>query len=100
MIQVQEIQVMKAAKSKSMTELFQGFMPPREEQFFSVGAACQLMQINPGQLQVLMGDCGVRFVRMMDAVPYLDADGLESCAERCRQLREEIEQVAESVGTN
>jgi hypothetical protein len=91
---------MKSAKQTTMADLFQGLMPPREEQFFSVGAACQLMQINPGQLQVLMGDCGVRFVRMMDAVPYLDAVGLEACAQRCGELRQEIEQVAEAAGSN
>lgn len=71
-------------------------MPPAQDlidsapQWYSLGACCQLLQVVPGQLYVLMRDVGVTFGQIVDDVPYLRGNDLLTVARRCGELRDEI----------
>lgn len=65
-------------------------LPDESHHQYSLGAACQLCQCTPGQLRVLMEDCGVRFSSVVDDVPYLRGDDMLTVAKRCGEVRDEI----------
>lgn len=79
---------------------FDDFAPNRDQQFVSMGYICQLLQILPGQLKVLMQDCEIKFSQVLDGVGYLSIADAESVAEKCCEVRKEISDVAESYKTN
>ena len=91
---------MKAAKQKSLADLFDDFAPGKESQFFSVGYCCQLMQITPGQLRVLMEATATRFAECRDGVAYVDGAALVNLMCECKKCRDEIEAAANAVSSN
>ena len=54
--------------------------PQAAEQVFSVGYACQYLQVLPADLFAAMKSSGVQFVRSVDGVGYLAAEDLRAVA--------------------
>ena len=73
---------------------------PSSQQWFSLGLACQLMQITPGQLEVLLEDLDVGFDAIWDNVPMLRGDTLLAVSRRCGEVRDEITAAANSSKDN
>lgn len=73
-------------------------LPPVDRQFFGPGYSCQLLQVTPGQLKVLMEAAGVEFVATLDAVPLIDGVGMQALVNKANELRAEIADAAEKVG--
>jgi hypothetical protein len=76
------------------------FAPPKEHRFYGPAAVCGTLSITPGQLAVLMEAAGVRFARIIDHVPYVDGNGFDAIAAKCRDVRKEIHDVLESAEHN
>lgn len=66
-------------------------LPIKDRQLFSVGYCCQLLQITPGQLVVLMEDTTVLPAWIIDSVAYFDGDGVQVLVNKANQLRKEIQ---------
>ena len=82
---------------------FSGFdhlAPSRDEQYLSMGFVCQVLQCVPGQLKVLMEDIDVKFAMILDGIGYVCVEDAERIAERCRDIRKEIDSVATSHERN
>ncbi|MCC6491915.1 MAG: hypothetical protein IT424_02720 [Pirellulales bacterium] len=85
---------------KSLAESFDGFAPPLEQTYYSLGFACQLMQIAPGQLQVIMQEAGVAFDHCVDGVAYLRGDQIVTLAPVLKGVRDEINAALDSAASN
>lgn len=72
-------------------------LPSPDRQLFSVGYCCQLLQVLPGQLKVLMDDTGVSPFWMLDGVAFFDGDGVQVLVNKANQLRKEIAEAAEKL---
>jgi hypothetical protein len=82
---------------------FSGFdhlAPSRDDQYLSMGMVCQVLQCVPGQLRVLMEDCDIKFAEVRDGIGWLLVEDAERIAEKCRDVRKEIHDAAESYKTN
>jgi hypothetical protein len=79
---------------------FDQLAPERDQQFCSLGFICQLLQIVPTQLQVLMEDSGLRFAMVLDGIGYLTVADAERLAEKCRDVRQEIHDTLEAAEWN
>lgn len=66
-------------------------LPPIDKQFFGPGYACQLLQVTPGQLKVLLEETGIRFAVMLDNVPLIDGVGMQKLVDKANELRAEID---------
>jgi hypothetical protein len=86
--------------SQSHQPDFDDYAPPRDKQFVSMWHVCQLLQILPGQLRVLMDDCRVKFAQVVDGVGYLLVADAEAIARKCGDVRKEIHDVLESAENN
>jgi hypothetical protein len=84
-------------KSKTMTATFADFMPEKSEMLFSVGGCCQILNITPLQLSVLMHEAGVKFVRCVDAVPYVDGVQCETLSAKLNEIKTRIQSKVEAV---
>lgn len=78
-------------------------LPPADKQFFGPGYSCQLLQVTPGQLRLLMEETGVRFVAMHDNVPLIDGVGMQKLVNKANEIRAEIDnaqKLAAKAGSN
>lgn len=82
---------------KTLTAMFDDLTPPIERTFFSVGGVCQLLQITPGQLRVLMDDLSLKFDRCVDAVPFVDGVQLELLVARRNEIVTNINKAVEGA---
>lgn len=82
-----------------MTE-FDHLAPEPEKQFVSLGYLCGLLQVLPGQLKVLMEDCKINFSMVLDGVGYLTVADAERVADKCREVRDEIDSALTSHERN
>lgn len=69
-------------------------LPPTDRQLYSLGYTCQLLQVVPGQLGVLMDATGVRPFWTIDSVAYFDGDGVQVLVNKANQLRKELADAA------
>lgn len=83
-----------------MSDEFDGLTPNASQQFVSMGYLCGLLQILPGQLKVLMEAADVRFAQIVDGVGYLTVTDATTVAEKCREVRAEIESAVTSHERN
>lgn len=74
-----------------------GDLPPVDKQFFGPGYSCQLLQVTPGQLRVLMEAAGVAFVASIDGTPLIDGAGMQALVDKANELRAEIADAASKV---
>lgn len=74
-------------------------LPPTDRQLYSVGYTCQLLQVVPGQLRVLMEDTGVLPFWMIDSVAFFDGDGVQVLVNKANQLRKEIAEAADKLNS-
>ena len=58
--------------------------------FHSMGRACQMLGIAPGQLRALMDGCDVGFQMVIDDVGFLNGFSMQKLAKKCHDLRAEI----------
>jgi hypothetical protein len=79
---------------------FDDFAPDRDKQFCSMGFVCQLLQILPGQLRVLMEDCEIKFSQVVDGIGFLSVADTETVAKKCRDIRKEICETIEATPNN
>jgi hypothetical protein len=63
--------------------------------FYSVGYACQVLQVLPTQLMVLMQAVGVEVDMTIDGVVYLSGDQMQKVVDECTRVRAEIENAQE-----
>jgi len=88
------------ANNQNLPDVFDQFAPPIEERHFSVGFICTLLEINPGQLRVLMESTGSKFARIVDGVAFVDGNALVEIMAECQRVCEEIAAASESVESN
>jgi hypothetical protein len=69
---------------------FQHLIPGPDRQLVSTGFVCQLLQILPKQMYVLMEDCEIQFQQIVDGVGFLLLADAERVAEKCGDVRKEI----------
>ena len=79
---------------------FDHLAPERDKQFLSMGFLMQLVQITPGQLRVLMEETGVQFSEVRDGIGYVTHNDAIKVLEKCRDVRQEIHDVATSHERN
>ena len=60
---------------------------PGEKQFFSIGHACQLLQIPPDGIRAAMKAAGVAFAESRNDIGYLNAPGLIAVSRSIRETR-------------
>lgn len=80
-------------------------LPAKDKQLFSIGYTCQLLQVVPGQLGVLVESTGVLPAWTIDGTAYFDGDGVKVLVNKANQLRKEIQTAIDKVqaasgGTN
>lgn len=76
------------------------FAPPNDSMFYSVGATCQKLGINPAQLAILLEAAEVRFAKLIDGVPYLDGDGYLAVNQKAAEVIAEANATLEAAGNN
>ena len=88
--------------SKKITadDLFRKHAPPLEDQFFSLGHCCVLLQINPDQLDTLMDAAEVRFTRMQDSVLYVDGVALQAITDVYNSVMDEVDSATAATERN
>jgi hypothetical protein len=84
-------------KQKTPEDFLADYAPPLEEQFFSLGFSCQIFNITPNQLDVLMREADVKFSRTIDGVMYVDGRSMEKLTEVFNRLMDEITDAARTV---
>jgi hypothetical protein len=62
----------------------------RNAYLYSIGAACQLCQVTPPQLFLVMKEMGVKFQQVVDDVGYINGADLLVVARKCGEIRDEI----------
>jgi hypothetical protein len=72
-------------------------LPSKDRQLFSLGYTCQLLQVVPGQLRVLMESTGVKPFWTVDDVAYFDGDGVQELVNAVNAIRKEITDAAETL---
>lgn len=72
-------------------------LPSRDKQLFSAGYTCQLIQITPGQLGVLIESTGVLPSWTIDGTAYFDGDGVQVLVNKSNQIRKEIADAIEKT---
>lgn len=75
-------------------------LPANDKQLFSFGYTCQLLQVVPGQLGVLIEDTGVLPSWTIDGTAYFDGDGVQVLVNKCNQIRKEIADAIEKVNAS
>ncbi|MCC7084840.1 MAG: hypothetical protein IT427_07525 [Pirellulales bacterium] len=70
---------------------FDHLAPPRQRQLVSIGFLCQLLQCLPGQICTLMEDSDIFFAQTVDGIGFVSLPDAERIAEKCRDVRREIE---------
>lgn len=78
------------AEQKRLAALFEEVAPPREDQRYSVGHMCVMMEISPHQLRVLMDEADVKFRYLVDQVLYVDGNDLQEIINVFNQVQAEI----------
>lgn len=91
---------MTAKKQKTPNEFFKKFTPPKAAHFVSLGHACQLLEIVPNQLDVLMEASGVRFDEMRDGILYMTGTTWQRVVDQYNAIVAEVESVQASVANN
>lgn len=76
------------------------FKPEPEHRFYGPGFVCGHLQITPDQLAVVMENTGTRFKKIIDGVPFLDGHGFLAVADKCNEVRGEIENAAAAIPNN
>lgn len=71
--------------------------PDRSKFLYSLGKSCELLQVVPAQLHLLMQKTGVSFVLVVDDTGFLSADDLLACAKLAGEIRDEIADAQQTV---
>lgn len=72
-------------------------LPPLPNQIYSIGYCCQLLQVVPGQLALLMEETGVLPSHTIDNVAYFDGDGVQVLVNKVNQIRKEISEAMDKL---
>jgi hypothetical protein len=74
--------------------------PEPEHRYYGPGFVCAHLQIVPAQLLTLVEAAGVKFSLAIDGVPMLDGHGFLAVADKCEEVRAEIQSVVASAAKN
>lgn len=85
---------------KTPEDFFARFAPPNDAQLFSLGYACQFLNVNPNQLFTLMESADVRFAQVVDGVQYLGGAEMQLVVDTYNGIVEEINSVTASAESN